>query len=207
MDRVRELAESIRPGQPPRFLFFWGHRPPKDGRVGASCLSQWYDAPFDHQGRHYPTAEHHMMAEKARLFGDEAMRSRIMAAPTPAEAKQLGRHITAYDECVWREQRFAVVVEGNLAKFGQHAALGDFLTATGTAVLVEASPHDAIWGMGLAADHADAGNPARWPGLNLLGFALMEVRAKLSSRPAVAAPPPSTTAPGSPDSSPTSPGR
>lgn len=66
-----------------------------------------------------------------------------------------------------------------MAKFGQHRRLRDFLVGTGSRVLVEASPRDRVWGIGLAADDGRAGSPERWPGLNLLGFALMEVRRQL----------------------------
>lgn len=74
------------------------------------------------------------------------------------------------------------MVAGNLAKFAQNPALGEFLLGTGEQVLLEASPVDAVWGIGLAADHRDATRPAQWPGLNLLGFALMDVRAQLAAR-------------------------
>jgi ribA/ribD-fused uncharacterized protein len=46
-------------------------------------------------------------------------------------------------------------------------------------VLVEASPRDRIWGIGMSAGHRDASRPSRWRGLNLLGFALMNVRDQL----------------------------
>jgi len=49
-------------------------------------------------------------------------------------------------------------------------------------VLVEASPLDRVWGIGLAADDPRAADPAGWRGLNLLGFALMEARDLLSGR-------------------------
>jgi hypothetical protein len=95
---------------------------------------------------------------------------------TPDKVKALGRKIEGLDEALWAQARYALVVEGNRAKFSQNAALGDFLRATEDQVLVEASPVDFVWGIGLAKDHVDAHNPAQWRGLNLLGFALMEVR-------------------------------
>ena len=72
---------------------------------------------------------------------------------------------------------------GNAAKFTQHPDLGRFLAGTGPRVLVEASPSDRIWGIGLRASHPDAARPSRWRGLNLLGFALMNVRDQLSPVP------------------------
>ena len=177
---VQALCAGMARGLRPRFLFFWGHQVPRDGSVGTSCFSQWYAAPFAVDGERYSTAEHFMMAEKARLFGDDTMRRRILDARTPGEAKKLGREVRGFDEDAWRRQRFQVVVRANVEKFRQNAALGEFLVRTGERVLVEASPLDRIWGIGLAADHEDAPRPARWPGLNLLGFALMEVRAGLA---------------------------
>lgn len=176
---VHALRHCIARGTEPRFLFFWGHQRAKDGRIGKACFSQWYDAPFVVNGARYSTAEHFMMAEKARLFGDEAVRQRVLMAATPGEAKKLGREVAGFDEGAWVRERFGVVVAANLGKFGQNDALRDFLTQTGDRVLVEASPVDSIWGIGLAADHPDATRPDRWPGLNLLGFALMEVRTRL----------------------------
>jgi len=69
-DRVREPARRDSAGSLPETLLFWGHRPPRGGGVGKSCLSQWYPAPFTVDGVRYATAEHFMMAGKARLFGD-----------------------------------------------------------------------------------------------------------------------------------------
>lgn len=162
-----------------KYLFFWGHQPSKDGVVTKSCLSQWWLADFVVDGLTYRSAEHWMMAEKARLFHDEVLLARILAAQSPAEAKKLGREIQGFVPEVWEEHKYGIVVAGNLHKFGQHEDLAQFLLATNDRVLVEASPVDTIWGIGLAADAADAANPVRWRGPNLLGFALMEVRNQL----------------------------
>jgi len=164
-------------------LFFWGHQVPKDGSIGKSCFSQWYEAPFTVGGVTYRTAEHFMMAGKARLFGDAATCEKIIAARTPGEAKKLGRQIGNFNEAAWLEARFDLVTRGNVAKFSQNAALGAYLLGTGRQVLVEASPVDAIWGIGLAATDAAAQDPRTWKGLNLLGYALMAARDELGAAP------------------------
>ncbi|WP_449064886.1 NADAR family protein [Planomonospora algeriensis] len=179
---VAALTAAVERGERVRYLMFWGHRPPRSGEVGAGCLSQWWPADFAVDGVVYRTAEHFMMAGKARLFGDEETAARIVAAGHPKQAKDLGRRVRGFDERTWAAARFDLVVRGNLAKFGQHPELGGFLLGTGNRVLVEASPVDRIWGIGLAADDERAGRPGSWRGLNLLGFALMEVRQALRER-------------------------
>ena len=176
---VDQLLSVIRDGGQPRYLLFWGHQPPAAGGVGKGCLSQWWPAAFTVDGVSYPSAEHYMMAAKARLSGDAEAVEKILAAPHPSAAKALGRQVRGFDEQRWAEHRFDVVVAGNIAKFGQHPLLRDFQAGTGSRVLVEASPRDRVWGIGLAADDERAGSPERWPALSLLGFALMEVRHQL----------------------------
>ncbi|WP_187645319.1 NADAR family protein [Streptomyces sp. TRM49041] len=162
-----------------RFLYFWGHRARRDGEIGASCLSQWWPSPFTVDGVTYATAEHWMMAAKARLFGDAEAERRAVEAANPALAKKAGRLVRGFDEAVWERERYGIVVEGSRHKFGQDTRLRDYLLGTGNRVLVEASPVDRIWGIGLAADDERAHDPARWRGLNLLGFALMDARKEL----------------------------
>ena len=157
------------------FVFFWGHHASPKG-VTKSCFSQWYAAQFVIDGVTYKTAEHFMMAEKARLFGDDRALRRIIDSDGPKEAKAHGRAVQGFEEKVWRKHRTDIVVNGNLAKFQQNGELRDFLVGTGAAVLVEASRGDQVWGIGLAQQEADAKNPQRWKGENLLGFCLMRVR-------------------------------
>lgn len=176
---VAELAATVRRGQRVKFLHFWGHRPQRDGSVGPGCLSQWWPAPFTVDGRTYATAEHWMMWHKATLFGDAGIGERILATGHPHRAKTLGRQVRGFDEATWAAHRYDIVVAGSVAKFGQHEELRRFLLGTGERVLVEASPVDRIWGIGLAADDPRAEDPTRWRGDNLLGFALMDVRAAL----------------------------
>ena len=178
--RTREsLIEHIASGASVNWLFFWGHTPKTETVVDKACLSQWFPRAFVVDGVRYASAEHYMMGAKARLFADEAAFARVLEAKTPAEAKQIGREVQSYDEHAWRKARFPAVVEGNIAKFGQHPDLRDFLLATNDAVLVEASPRDRIWGIGMGASNPDARDPRKWRGENLLGFALMEARERL----------------------------
>jgi ribA/ribD-fused uncharacterized protein len=176
---VKWLADEFARGKRKKLLFFWGHQKSKSGELTSACFSQWWSAPFIVDGARYRTAEHWMMARKSLLFGDREIFERILHTPTPGEAKALGRQVRGFDERVWNEQRLAIVVEGNLHKFSQHPDLKTFLQDTRARVLVEASPVDRIWGIGLHAEHENAQNPRRWNGLNLLGFALMTVRDRL----------------------------
>ncbi|WP_155057738.1 NADAR family protein [Streptomyces blattellae] len=179
IDSREALVREVRAGARVKYLHFWGHRARADGRVGASCLSQWWPSPFAVDGVTYPTAEHWMMAGKARLFGDAEAERRVLAASHPAEAKKAGRLVRGFDEATWERERFELVRTGSVHKFTAHPELRDFLLGTGHRVLVEASPVDRVWGIGLAADDEAAMDPERWRGLNLLGFALMGARDEL----------------------------
>jgi ribA/ribD-fused uncharacterized protein len=179
---VADLTRALHEGERVEYLFFWGHRPEPDGGVGRGCLSQWWPVSFTVDGVGFASAEHHMMWSKAVLFGDHDTAREILAAPHPQRAKVLGRAVRGFDHDTWERARFDAVVAGNTAKFGQHDDLRGFLLGTGDRVLVEASPVDPVWGIGLAADDPAAEDPERWRGLNLLGFALAEVRAALRAR-------------------------
>ena len=117
-----------------------------------------------------------MMAEKARIFGDEEIRQQILAEYSQMAMKKLGRKVRNYDDEIWKEKRFDVVVKGNIAKFSQNEKLLDFLLSTDDKILVEASPKDTVWGIGLDESSPEAIQPRKWIVENLLGFALMEVR-------------------------------
>ncbi|UXY30254.1 NADAR family protein [Streptomyces sp. HUAS TT20] len=180
IDSLDALTREVHAGTRIRYLCFWGHRPRPDGQIGAGCLSQWWPSPFVVDDVAYATAEHWMMAGKARLFGDAEAERRILAAGHPSEAKKAGRLVRDFDEAIWERERFRIVVEGSVHKFTAHTDLRGFLLNTGNRVLVEASPVDRVWGIGLAADDEAAMHPERWRGPNLLGFALMEARERIA---------------------------
>ncbi|MEU8107254.1 NADAR family protein [Nonomuraea muscovyensis] len=184
MSLPRTVAAAVaaeHAGRPPSYLHFWGHRPNRDGGVGRGCLSQWWPADFTEDGRLFRSAEHYMMTHKALLFGDEETAAAILAVSHPGEAKKLGRLVRGFDEATWAEHRYGIVVRAGVAKFAAHPELRDYLLGTEKHVLVEASPLDRVWGIGLAADDPAATSAATWKGLNLLGFALMDARDELSA--------------------------
>lgn len=170
------LQAEYKKGKKFHFLYFWEHDPASDGRMTESCLSQWWPAPFQVDGVRYCNAEQYMMAEKARLFSDSAALTAILKARSPKQIKQLGREVRGFISAEWDAHRVAAVEKGNLAKFTQNPALLEYLKGTKAKILVEASPYDRIWGIGLGREHQDVKNPLKWKGLNLLGFALMRVR-------------------------------
>lgn len=173
-----ELIDFVNHRNKVKYVFFWGHQE-TGGQVTKSCFSQWYDSKFEEEENEFITAEHYMMYHKAKLFGDDSACQKVLSSGSPGEAKAVGREVLGFEQELWNEERFKIVVNANLAKFSQNSELRQFLLNTGNRVLVEASPVDKIWGIGLAQDNPASEDPNAWKGLNLLGFALMEVRDQL----------------------------
>lgn len=177
------LKSEITSGFYPKFLFFWGHQPSENGLISKSCFSQWWVGhPFVVNDIEYKTAEHWMMAGKARLFDDQENLKKILDCESAATAKKLGRAVHNFDSKIWDANCCEIVKKGNLYKFGQHPELAAFLLKTNNRILVEASPVDTIWGIGLKKDSPDAMYPEKWKGTNYLGFVLMEVRDELETK-------------------------
>lgn len=145
-------------------------------------LSQW--APFSfsvynsslHRIETFKTAEHYMMAQKAKVFNDMTARERILKAPTPKEAKALGRSIRGFNEVQWSLYKVDIVIRGNVFKAMQNERFCQALLLTKDKLLIEASPYDTIWGVGIDENDRRINYPKQWPGKNLLGYSLMEVR-------------------------------
>ena len=165
----------------PEFLFFWGHHN-KNNKITKSCLSQWWPCKFKSNNIEYNCAEQYMMSEKAKLFKDEKAYQLIIKESSQAKIKKLGRLIKNFNDEEWNINKIDIVLEGNILKFSQNEELKNFLIETGDKILVEASPYDKIWGIGLDENNPDAKNPYKWKGENLLGFTLMEVRDIIKSK-------------------------
>lgn len=168
---LRELRRRSAEGEQFEYHFFW--RGP---------FSQWPTAPFSEDGVRFRTPEHYMMYKKAQLFGDKKVAAEILKVSHPRDVKELGRAVRGFDEGKWQGHREAIVYQGSMLKFTQNPdKLADLLVTRG-AILVEASPDDKIWGIGLDESHPSANDPAKWLGLNLLGFTLTRVREDLLAK-------------------------
>jgi ribA/ribD-fused uncharacterized protein len=145
----------------------------------ANPFSQWFPCTFTVGENTFNCAEQFMMHGKAMLFEDTERAAKILAAAHPRQHKALGRKVTPFDDAVWKRERINIVRAGSRAKFTQNPELLEKLLATKGTTLVEASPYDKIWGIGLAATDARAKDPAQWKGQNLLGKILTELRDEL----------------------------
>lgn len=122
-----------------------------------------------------------MMSKKALLFDDKEVFEQIMVSDEPNKIKSLGRKIRNFDEKIWNDVKYSIVLNGNYLKFTQNRNLMNFLLSTGDKILVEASPTDRVWGIGMSENDERINNPYEWQGENLLGFALTEVREEIKS--------------------------
>lgn len=187
LDGLRSACKS---GQRFRYRPFYGHTARADGQLSDAVFSQFWPCTFTLGTQRYSFAEQWMMASKARLFGDVEACQSILRATSPLECKRIGRAVRGFDDARWHEHRFELVTAGNVAKFEQDPALAAYLLATGEEILVEASPRDRIWGIGLGRSQPAVQDPLLWRGQNLLGFALVRTRAILRAelpRPALPA--------------------
>ena len=117
-----------------------------------------------------------MMAQKAKLFHDHERYTKILRSSEPWECKKLGRGVTPFDAAQWDRVKYDIVKDANRAKYEQNPDLLRKLMETGDSILAEASPMDYEWGIGLDAAAARKSDPYDWPGRNLLGKLLTELR-------------------------------
>jgi ribA/ribD-fused uncharacterized protein len=151
-------------------VFFWN-----------GIYSQWHKATMVIDGIEYNCCEQYMMHQKALTFGDQAIAEMVLQNKNPRDQKALGRQINGFDKDKWDSVCLGIVYKGNLEKFRQNPDLLAELLSTGDRLLVEASPFDKIWGIGMAEDDPGVDDPANWKGLNLLGWSITLVKQQLKN--------------------------
>jgi ribA/ribD-fused uncharacterized protein len=170
---AKKFIEQFNKNKKLKYVFFWNL---DKNNLSAGCFSQWQKSYFQADGYKYCCAEQYMMGQKALIFNDSESFKKILAANHPKTIKALGREVKNFDGKEWDRVKYKVVLNGNFYKFTQNKEMRGILISTGNKILVEASPFDKIWGVGLDESNEKIYNPNYWKGENLLGFALMEVR-------------------------------
>lgn len=175
-----------------KYVFFWGHKNRDLININESCLSQWFPAEVPITPEQFPgfdihiwgegkpdrveTAEHFMMLKKAHACGDYSSFCKVFKTSEPDAVKRIGRAVIGYSDDIWAPVRLQAVVDGSIGKFGNNPKLKEFLLSTGDRILVEASPYDKVWGIGMGPYDPLILDPKNWKGENLLGQALMVAR-------------------------------
>lgn len=152
------------------FTFFWDENSP---------FCQWYPSKFIINGINFNCAEQYMMYMKAKFFNDEQIGERILEATSPIEHRSLGRQVKNFNKEKWERVCKKIVYDGNYAKFSQNPGLRAELFHTAATTIVEASPFDRIWGVGLAEDDERILDRKNWRGTNWLGEILTQIREEL----------------------------
>jgi len=147
-------------------VYFWGD----------PTLSNWGPSEIMWKKNKFENSEQAFMWEKALCFGDLEIANEILKNSNPSVAKNLGRKVRNYDDAKWAKYRYTIMFEICLAKFSQNDDQRKTLLNTGDRILVEGSPYDKVWGVGLHWTDDAILNEDNWNGQNLLGKALMEVR-------------------------------
>lgn len=148
-----------------KYTFFWKHK-----------ISQWTYAKFKDENRiEYNCCEQYMMYQKAKLFGDIETANNILKLKIPSDQKAMGRQVKNFNQQIWDKEKEKIVYKGNYLRFSQNKNDREVLLST-KGILVEASPYDNVWGIGLSKEDPRAQNENTWKGKNLLGKILTKLR-------------------------------
>ena len=153
-----------------QYIYFWK----TNEKYG--FLSNWYESPFVKDGIKFLNSEQYFMWKKQQLFDplNKSLEKKIIETNNPKTMKDLGRLVKNFNQTVWDKEKYDIMKAALIEKFSQNQDLKKALLDTKDVVLVEASPYDKIWGIGI--NEKDAINNKPWKGENLLGEALMEIR-------------------------------
>ncbi|HLP28729.1 MAG TPA: NADAR family protein [Candidatus Didemnitutus sp.] len=154
-----------------KFTFFW---------TDADVFSNWFPAHIEIEDEvegllTFENSEQLFMFLKAQCFKDEETSRKILQTPNPRDVKALGRQVKGFDEAVWERESGVAMYAANYFKFTQNPAMLKQLLLTIKTTLVEASPYDRIWGIGMKENDPRAVDPTKWEGLNKLGFILSDL--------------------------------
>ena len=147
------------------FTFFWG-----------GVFSNWAPSKFIIDGVTFSCGEQYMMYKKALMFKDYDSAKKIMETSNPKEQKAIGRQVKSFKDDIWVKYCRDIVYDANYAKFTQNEDMLEELLSTGNKELVEASPYDRRWGVGMSEDNPFIQDKANWDGLNWLGEIITKVR-------------------------------
>jgi len=167
------MKTNLHTNKKEKFTFFYR---------SASPFSNWYPTYFKVDSIEFSSTEQYMMYQKAILFNDLEIAQKILDTPSPKQQKAYGRLVKNFHGNIWNEKCKQIVYDGCKAKFTQNENLLKHLLSTGTTTLVEASPRDTIWGIGLSENNPKAHNRHTWRGKNWLGEILTRLRNDLNTQ-------------------------
>ena len=175
-DKKKKLSKKKEYDGPEPALFFMGN----EGLTEFRGFENGYDAKIVVDSITFPTVEHYYQWSKAKQFGDAEAEKKILKTPSSKSVKTYGKKVKNYDEEAWGQKKLDVMRVGLRAKFTQHPDLRDLLISTKDRPIGEADPRDKYWAIGTGADTSKAKDPSKWPGKNMLGKLLTELRAEFS---------------------------
>lgn len=154
-------------------IFFWK----ENNKFG--FLSNFYISYFtDANNVKYCCNEQYFIANKCLLFDcdNKTLYQNIMRARLPYTIKKYGRQVENFDKLIWDKEKYEIMKTAIRYKFSQNKKLKKKLIETGNKNIYEASNYDKVWGIGMTLQEAKEIEEANFPGDNLLGKALMEIR-------------------------------
>ena len=170
MTKLEELVQGHNCAEYENHVAFWG-----------SYFSNYHNCIFTYKEIQWKSSEQAYMAEKAIYFGDYSAFIEILNAPTPAEAKKIGRRVKNFDQEKWNKVSYDIMYNIVYAKFSRVKECKDalLLDEIRDKHFVEGSPVDAIWGVKIIWNDPRIDDEANWQGENRLGRILDAVRTAL----------------------------